>query len=163
LGSDALQAMELGVGTFLGMLAGIFYGVYFLVTQRGRQTLNALTYFWFSVLSATLVLLIINLVLRQPLLGYSSRAYLSLVGLGLFSQGMGWLAINFAQGHLPATLVAPTLLGQPVVTALLAGPLLGERLSWLELLGGVTVLVGVYIVHRSRSNTHHRNRSGRNA
>ena len=163
LGSDALQAMELGVGTFLGMLAGIFYGVYFLVTQRGRQTLNALTYFWFSVLSATLVLLIINLVLRQPLLGYSSRAYLSLLGLGLLSQGMGWLAINYAQGHLPATLVAPTLLGQPVITALLAGPLLGERLSLLELLGGGTVLVGVYIVHRSRSNTHHRTGSGRNA
>jgi drug/metabolite transporter (DMT)-like permease len=153
LGSDALQAMAFGLGTFLGMLAGIFYGVYFLVTQRGRQNLNALAYFWFSALSATAVLLIVNLVLRQPLLGYSSQAYLSLLGLGILSQGVGWLAINYAQGHLPATLVAPTLLGQPVVTALLAGPLLGEQLSLLELLGGGTVLMGVYIVHRSRSNS----------
>lgn len=163
LGSDALEAMEFGLGTFLGMLAGIFYGVYFLVTQRGRQTLNALAYFWFSALSATAVLLTINLVLRQPLLGYSSQAYLSLLGLGILSQGVGWLAINYAQGHLPATLVAPTLLGQPVVTALLAGPLLGEQLSLLEVLGGGTVLIGVYIVHRSRSNSRLRTGGARKA
>ena len=162
LGSDALQAMKFGLGTFLGLLAGIFYGAYFLVTQRGRQTLSALAYFWFSALCATIVLLIINLVLRQPLLGYSSQAYLSLLGLGILSQGFGWLAINYAQGHLPATLVAPTLLGQPVVTALLAGPLLGERLTWLEAFGGVTVLVGVYIVHHSRTNTHQRTGRGKN-
>ncbi|TFH37504.1 MAG: DMT family transporter [Anaerolineales bacterium] len=159
MGFDAFQAMTLGLGSLLGMLAGIFYGIYFLVTQHGRQTLSALTYFWYSSLSATLVLLIINLLLRQPLLGYSSRAYLSLLGLGVLSQGIGWLAINYAQGHLRATLVAPTLLGQPVVTALLAGPLLGEQLTWIGILGGATVLTGIYIVHRSRTNPHSQKRS----
>ena len=150
LGFNAQQAFELGLGTFLGLLAGIFYGAYFLVTQRGRRVLDALSYFWFSVLSATLVLLAINLILSQPLLGYPAQAYWSLVGLGVFSQGIGWLAINHAQGHLPATLVAPTLLGQPVITALLAIPLLGERLAGLEVIGGVVVLAGIYLVHRSR-------------
>lgn len=152
LGFDVLQAMELGLGTFLGLLAGIFYGAYFLVTQRGRRSLSALAYFWFSALSATLVLLAINLILRQPLLGYSMQSYLSLLGVGVLSQGIGWLAINYAQGHLPATLVAPTLLGQPVITALLAIPLLGERIAWIEALGGLVVLVGIYLVHRSRTN-----------
>jgi drug/metabolite transporter (DMT)-like permease len=151
LGFDALQAFELGLGTFLGLLAGIFYGAYFLVTQRGRRRLNALAYFWFSVLSSTLILLVINLILGQPLLGYSSDAYLSLLGVGVLSQGLGWLAINYAQGHLPATLVAPTLLAQPVMTAIFAIPILGERLAGLEILGGVIVLTGIYLVHRSRS------------
>jgi drug/metabolite transporter (DMT)-like permease len=159
LGFDALRAMALGIGTFLGLMAGIFYGIYFLVTQRGRRNLSALAYFWFSGLSATLVLLIINLILGQPLSGYSSQAYLSLLGLGVISQGIGWLAINYAQGQLPATLVAPTLLGQPVVTALLAGPLLGETLTWIELLGGVIVLVGIYVVHRSRARSSHQRES----
>jgi drug/metabolite transporter (DMT)-like permease len=152
LGFDAVQAMELGLGTFLGLIAGIFYGAYFLVTQRGRRTLSALAYFWFSVLSGTLVLFVLNLVLRQPLTGYSPQAYLNLVGVGVLSQGIGWLAINYAQGHLPATLVAPTLLGQPVITALVAIPLLGEELAWIEVVGGVVVLGGIYLVHRSRAN-----------
>jgi drug/metabolite transporter (DMT)-like permease len=160
LGFDTFQAMELGLGTFLGLLAGIFYGAYFLVTQRGRRKLSALTYFWFSALSATLLLLCINLILGQPLLGYPKQAYLHLLGLGVLSQGIGWLAINYAQGHLPATLVAPTLLGQPVVTALLALPLLGEHLVWIEVLGGVIVLGGIYLVHRSQANAGKRDQSG---
>ncbi|MBI3975725.1 MAG: EamA family transporter, partial [Armatimonadetes bacterium] len=63
---------------------------------------------------------------------------------------LGYLAITYALGHLPASLVAPTLLGQPVVTAALAGPLLGEVLSWGHAAGGAAVLAGVYLVHRSR-------------
>jgi drug/metabolite transporter (DMT)-like permease len=162
LGFDTFQAVELGLGTFLGLLAGVFYGAYFLVTQRGRRKLSALAYFWFSALSSTCLLLILNLLLGQPLVGYSSQAYLSLLGVGVLSQGIGWLAINYAQGHLPATLVAPTLLGQPVVTALLALPLLGERLAWIEVLGGVIVLGGIYVVHRSRVKPGKRNQSGAN-
>lgn len=65
-------------------------------------------------------------------------------------QVFGWLAINYSQGYLPASIVAPTMLAQPVVTALLAVLLLGERLSFWQILGGATVLIGVYIVHRSR-------------
>ena len=151
LGFDALQAFELGLGTFLGLLAGIFYGAYFLVTQRGRRKLDALAYFWFSVLSSSIILFLINIILGQPLLGHSMNAYLSLVGAGVISQGIGWLAINYAQGHLPATLVAPTLLAQPVMTALLAIPILGESFVGIELIGGAIVLGGIYLVHRSRS------------
>lgn len=150
IGLDALQSMTLGLGTLLGLLAGLFYGGYFLITQVGRRSLSALSYFWFSALSASLLLLAINLALGQPLTGYAPRTYLSLLGLGVVSQGLGWMAINYAQGHLPATTVAPTLLGQPVLTGLLAGPLLGEYLQPLQVLGGGIVLAGIYIVHRSR-------------
>jgi drug/metabolite transporter (DMT)-like permease len=150
LGLDALKSFDLGLGTLFGLIAGVFYGGYFLITQRGRRDLNAITYFWFSVLGAVVVIFIINLALGNPLIGYSSRTYLALIGLGVFSQGLGWLAINYAQGHLPATIVSPTLLGQPVLTGLIAGPVLGEFLEPLQIVGGMAVLLGVYIVHRSR-------------
>ncbi len=153
IGLDAVQSMRLGLGTLLGLLAGLFYGGYFLITQVGRRSLSALSYFWLSALSATLVLLVINLVLAHPLGGYAPHTYLSLLGLGVISQGAGWMAINYAQGHLPATTVASTLLGQPVLTGLLAGPLLGEPLRPLQALGGAVVLLGIYIVHRSRQVT----------
>ncbi len=160
LGFDALQALELGLGTFLGLISGVFYGSYFLVTQRGRRTLSALAYFWFSGASATVLLLVINLMLNQPLFGYSLQSYASLLALGVLGQGLGWMAITYAQGHLPATLVAPTLLGQPVVAAILAFPLLGESLAWVEIFGGLIVLTGIYLVHRSRVNANAKWREG---
>ncbi len=151
LGLDALRSFSLGLGTFYGLLAGVFYGGYFLITQRGRKVLDALDYFWVSSLGSVMVLAIINLLFRQPLTGYPQATYLNLIGLGVISQGLGWFLINYAQGHLPATLVAPTLLGQPVVTGLLAGPMLGELLEPLQIVGGVVVLLGVFWVHRSRA------------
>src|SRR3990170_3090768 len=150
LGLDTLRAPMFGLGSLLGLLAAIFYGGYFLVTQRGRETLDSMTYFWLAALSSSAVLLLLSLLLGLPLVGYDKRTYLNFLGLGVVTQTLGYLAITYAIGHVPASLVAPTLLGQPVVTALLAGPLLGERLSAGHIVGGIAVLAGVYIVHRSR-------------
>ncbi|MCJ7823457.1 MAG: DMT family transporter [Anaerolineales bacterium] len=151
LGFDSLRSLSFDLGALFGLLGGIFYGGYFLVTQHGRRSLDALSYFWVSGVSATAALFIFNLLLNQPMWGFTSETYLNLLALGLISQGVGWLAINYVQGLLPATIVSATLLGQPVVTALLAGSLLGEKLQLHQILGGAAVLLGVYIVHRSRT------------
>jgi drug/metabolite transporter (DMT)-like permease len=151
LGQDALRSFDLGFGTLLGLLAGIFYGSYFLVSQRARQRLDALSYFWLSSLVNSVLLLGLTGLLQEPLLGYSRSTYILLGLLALGPQVFGWLAINYAQGHLPASVVSPTLLGQPVVTAVLAGPMLGESLRPLQVVGGIAVLIGVFVVHRSRS------------
>jgi drug/metabolite transporter (DMT)-like permease len=150
LGLDSLRDLSLGIGTLFGLLGGLFHAGYFLTTQRGRETLDALTYFWLAAVSSTLGLLAVSLALRQPLTGYPTFTYLNFLALGVVTQVFGHLSINYALGYLPASIVAPTLLGQPVVTALLAGPLLGERLSVWQAAGGILVLAGVYAVHRSR-------------
>jgi drug/metabolite transporter (DMT)-like permease len=150
LGLDALSAATLGLGTFLGLMAAIFYGGYFLITQRGRESLDSLTYTWITTASASVALLVLSVVLGQSLTGYTAFSWLDFLALGIVVQVRGWLAINYTQGYLRASIVAPTMLAQPVVTAILAVLLLGETLSIWQVLGGVTVLAGVYIVHRSR-------------
>ncbi|TES90171.1 MAG: DMT family transporter [Anaerolineales bacterium] len=151
LGLESLRSMSLDLGALLGLLAGIFYAAYFLITQLGRKSLDVLSYFWVSGVSATVALFIFNLLLSQPMWGFTSKTYFNLLALGLISQGVGLLAITYVQGLLPATIVSATLLGQPVVTALLAGPLLGEKLQPAQIVGGAAVLLGVYVVHRSRA------------
>ncbi len=150
LGLDTLRAASFGLGSLLGLLAGFFYGSYYLITQRGRETLDSLTYFWPAALTSALSLLVINLALGQPLTSYSTVTCLVFLAQGLVSQVLGYLAINYALGNLPASLVAPTMLGQPVVTAILAVLLLGESLLPWQIVGGIVVLVGIYVVHRSR-------------
>jgi drug/metabolite transporter (DMT)-like permease len=150
LGADLSQGLQFGIGTLLGLLAAVSYGAYYLVTQLGRVYLNTISYFWITVASASLVLLLINLALGNSLVGYNPQTYLAFLGLGVVAQVLGWSSINFAQGYLPASIVAPTLLGQPVVTAFFAVLLLGESFTLAHILGGLLVLIGVYIVHRSR-------------
>lgn len=149
LGVDAMN--DVGLGSFFGLLAGVFYSGYFLITQRSRQRLNALTSFWLAGVSATLLLLVASPLLGQPLTGYPLLTYLNFLALGLVVQVMGQLAISYALGFLPASIVSPTLLIQPVVTAILATYLLDEKLTILHLMGGAAVLGGIYIVHYSRA------------
>jgi drug/metabolite transporter (DMT)-like permease len=146
-GWDVLSRSPLGAGDLLALLAGIFYSGYMLSTQRLRAGMDTLSTLWIVSATGVVLLLAFDLARGLPLAGFSTGAYLALVGLGLVSQVAGWLAINYALGHLPASMVSPTLLGQPIVTALLAVPLLGEQLESRVAIGGLIALVGIYIVN----------------
>lgn len=150
LGIDLNAHFEINRGGMLGLIGSVFYGAYMLTAQRGREQLDTLPFFWLSAAVASVFLLAVCLVLQIPLFDYSDKTYMYLLLLGLVVQGGGWMALTYAQGHLPASMVSPTLLTQPLITAVIAGPLLGEWLSRGEWLGALGVLLGVVIVHRSR-------------
>jgi drug/metabolite transporter (DMT)-like permease len=150
LGTDFLSETTLGIGDLLAITAGVFYAGYFLVTQRGRTHWDTLSYIWIVGLVSSLCLLGISIGFGMPITGYPLQSYLAFLGAALVAQIGGYLAVGYALGHLPASLVAPTMLGQPVVTALLAIPLLGESLQAAQIFGGLAVLAGIYLVHASR-------------
>jgi len=149
-GRDIGAASPSGLGMLLGLAASFFYAGFQLVTQEGRRHLGALPYLWVSTLAAAAMLLAANLVLGRPLAGYDARTWLCFLALGGAVQFLGWLSINYAQGHMRASTVAPALLGQPVITAALAVLLLGETLTRWHVAGGAAALAGIAIVVRSR-------------
>ena len=150
LGVDFSQNSQFGVATLLSLIAAIFYAAYILITQRGRKYLDTLSYFWITTFSAALFLLIINIIFRSSFTGYSTETVIAFLLIGGLIQVVGWLTINYAQGYLPASLVSPTLLGQPVLTAIFASIFFGETFSSGYIIGGLMVLIGVYLVHRSK-------------
>jgi drug/metabolite transporter (DMT)-like permease len=150
LGSDFLLHPSLGYGDLLALLAGLFYAGYLIFTQQGRKHINALPYIWMVSLTGSFFLLLISIGLNMPLTGYSNQTYLAFLGSALVPQVFGYIAIAYALGHLPASVVSPTLIGQPVTTALIAIPLLGEIPHPFQIFGGVFVLFGIFMVHKSR-------------
>jgi len=152
LGGDYLAHPALGYGDLLGLVASVFYAAFFLATQRARDTLSSVAAWWVSTTASAVGLLAASLLLGHGLTGYPAATYAYLLAAALFTQVGGYIAVSYALGRLPASVVAPTLLGQPVLTALLAVPLLGEGLAWGQVLGGVMVLAGVLLVHRQRAN-----------
>ncbi len=145
------QLANFNYGDILAICGSFFYALYLLVTQRVRAGMDTLTFLALSVTASVVVLLITCLVFGTPLSGFGVQAWMSLAALGLFSHLSGYLAINYALGHLRASSVSVTLLGQPVITALLSIPLLGEMLSVQQIVGGTIVLIGVYLVNRRGS------------
>ncbi|NMB89835.1 MAG: DMT family transporter, partial [Chloroflexi bacterium] len=123
------------------------------ITQRGRRFWDSLAYIWLVSLTSAIVLLGVNLSGGQPLAGFSTQTYLSFLGAGLISQVIGYISVGYALGRLPASVVAPTMILQPVITALMAIPLAGEALALPQLAGGLAVLGGIYLVNLSQQTT----------
>ena len=149
VGGDAFRHLSMSYGNLLAVGASVFYAAYILATQRARARVDLLTFMAVSTLSSVLLLLLLNLALGTALTGFPARTWLALAGLGLISQLGGWLAINYALGHLRAAHVSVCLLAQTVVTALLSMPILGEYLKANQVIGGLLVLAGIYSVTQS--------------
>jgi drug/metabolite transporter (DMT)-like permease len=151
MGLNAWRHLDFNLGELLAIGASLAYASYMLTTQRARTHVDTLTFMAISAAASITVLWIACRALGAPLTGYSVKAWSALLGMGLLSQLGGWLAINFALGHLRAAHVSVSLLGQAVVTTLLAMPILGEFPAANQMLGGVLVLVGIYVVNRRKA------------
>jgi drug/metabolite transporter (DMT)-like permease len=149
MGSDFLHHPTFGIGDLMASTAAIFYASYQLITQRGRKHIDPLRYMWLVGLSATIGMFIINLVLGNSFTGYPMQTWLIFFATAIISQMIGYLSITYALGHLPASVVSPTLIGQPILTTILAIPMLGEIPSTLQWIGGAIALAGIYIVNQS--------------
>jgi drug/metabolite transporter (DMT)-like permease len=153
VGADYIHHPTLGAGDFLAMLAALGYAGFFLAMQKSRVKLGVLSSFWFSAAAGAVFLLPICLVLGQPFSGYSSTTYWSFLGMAVVTQIGGYTGINYALGHLPATLVSIIVLMQPAVTAILAALLVDQPIELNQVLGGMFILSGIIIASRSRSRT----------
>lgn len=135
-------------GNMLAIGGSVCFAAYLVTTERVRREMDTLTFNALAIAGSIVCLLVVCLLFRLPLWGYSGRAWASVVGLGLVSQLGAYYALVYALGHLPATTTSVGLLAQVPCTAALAWLLLGEPLTAVQLAGGAVVIAGIYIVTR---------------
>ncbi len=137
-------------GLILGLFAGIFYAGFMMATQSGRKLLDTISFLFISTIATTFFLGVFALLQGLPFTGYANNTWILFIVMGIFIQAGAWFLINFAQGYLPASLVSPTLLAQPVLAGVIAYFLLDEILGFWHVVGGVIVVSGIYMVHFSK-------------
>jgi len=145
-GADTFRHASFGLGDAMAVFASVFFAGYILTTNRVRARADTLTVTTVAVAASAATLLVVCLVMRLPLTGYSAQSWAALAALGLVTQLVGYLCVTYALGRLPATATSIGLLAQAPLTALLAVPFLGETLSVPQIAGGVLVLAGIYVV-----------------
>jgi len=145
-GDFQLQGTEL-IGDALGVVTAMFYAGYQLTVTKLRERVATSTLMAWTGLITAIVLLPIALLTGEQMLPVSVMGWVKLAGLALISQVAGQSLIAYAMAHLPATFSSVGLLFQPVMATLFAWLLLGEAVSALQLAGGITVLIGIRMVH----------------
>ena len=149
MGTDFILHPRFGIGDVMANMTGFFYGGYYLFTERSRVYFDPIRHVFFTGIGASITLFIVNLILQNPLTGFQARTWLVFLASAIISQVIGYMALAYALGHLPASIVAPTMVLQPVVTTLFAIPLLNEIPNIWQGLGGIIALIGIYIINQN--------------
>ena len=135
-----------GKGELLAVVASFCYAAFSLTLGRARARSTARqALLWMSIGSLGTFMLL-ELWEKQPLIGFSARAWCGLIGLGVVVQLLAWLLINSGIAHVPIALGALALGFQQIATPFLAAWLLMEPLRPLGLVGGALILCGIYCV-----------------
>jgi drug/metabolite transporter (DMT)-like permease len=147
------RSFGVGVGRPLGDLFGVVtalcYSVYLLTIKRLRDAGcgTATIACWGTTITA-LGLLPIALISGESMIPPDARAWAVLFALALVSHAGGQTLIAYALAQLPAAFSSVALLIEPLVAAIIAWPLFGERLGPIEVTGGALILAGIYVSRR---------------
>jgi drug/metabolite transporter (DMT)-like permease len=136
------------LGDGLGLVTAVFYAAYILSIGRLRAIYSTATIMTWSAVSNTLILLLVALAMGESLWPQSAYAWSVLVALAVVSHVGGQSLIAYALAHLPAAFGSVSRLWQPACAAVLAWALLGEPLSPWQGVGGLVVLVGIFLARR---------------
>ncbi|QKJ32149.1 DMT family transporter [Mucilaginibacter mali] len=145
VGYQDLVGLQFNIGIPLAIAASILYAIYILLTKNVLQRTDTLTFMFYNMLGAAVFLLLVNLIQGAPLTNFPAATWGYFIGMGLICQLAGWITINYAISLLPATKTSVALLGQTVVTALIAAIMLHEKLQVKEIVGCMVVLAGIAI------------------
>jgi drug/metabolite transporter (DMT)-like permease len=127
----------------LAVLSGILYSIYLLVSKKALSEADVLSFMIISLSSSAIYLGIVCLLLQEPFFGFTDLGWLVLFIQAVVCQLMAWLSISYATKHMRATRISLSLLGQAVLTSILAWLFLDEQITLNMIIGGIILLLGI--------------------
>lgn len=136
------------LGDVLALLAALAMGAYLIIGRQLRSRIDIGSYLTVIYSGAAVMLLVATLVAGYSLTGYSSFTYIMLILLAVVPQLIGHSSLNIALRLIPVTFVAVAILGEPIGATILGYFILDEVPTWMEIVGGLLILGGIFMVLR---------------
>jgi drug/metabolite transporter (DMT)-like permease len=135
-------------GDFLALLGSICAAMYLLLGRNLRRKLSLLAYVIICYGSAAIILWGLVIALGLQIVGFSSGTYAAFAGMALISQIIGHTSYNWALKWFSASMIAVSLLGEPIGATILAYIIFDESLTWAKFIGGSLILAAIYLAAR---------------
>ena len=155
------MAMLVGFGFFLDLnfdnafilavLSGILYSIYLLVSKKALSHIDVLSFMTISLIASSLYLAVVCIWMNEPFSGFSNSGWLVLLTQAIVCQLMAWLSVSYATQHMRPTRVSLSLLGQAVLTSILAWAFLDEKITINMVIGGIILLLGIRITFYTKT------------
>ncbi len=133
-------------GNFLAFISGILAGLYYLGGRKHRKNISLPTYAFIVYFSSAVVMWLVVLTQGLEYRSIPNSEFQLFFLMALVPTLLGHTMQNWALAFLPAYVISITLLAEPIGSGLLAWYIFSEVPSLGVLVGGLIVLVGVYVV-----------------
>ncbi len=138
-------------GNFLALAGAWAVSGYIIIGRKVRAKISLIPYIFLVYGISAIALIVMMLAAGESPRGYPAQTYGWIFLLAVFPQLIGHSTYNWALRYLPASFVAITTLAEPVGSAVLAYFILSERPTTGVLLGGLLILIGIYLAARPRN------------
>jgi len=150
---NALVSGKFGTpGDILILISAPNWAVFTILSRRGLKTYPAALMMFYVMAFGWLFSSILFVAGRgwESIHNIATDGWLALGFLGVFCSGVAYIFWYDALKVLPVAQVGTYLYIEPVVTVIVAFLLLGERITLAGVLGGAVILLGIYLVNRTK-------------
>lgn len=148
---SSLSVGEFGnFGDILIFISAINWAVFSVISRRGLKKHSA-ALMMFYVMAAGWFMISIPFFIGPSVYDLQALSLYSLLGLlflGIFCSGIAYIFWYDALKSIPASQVGVFLYLEPFVAVIVAAFLLGESIILASLIGGILILIGVWMVNR---------------
>ncbi len=145
ISSLGIANKEALIGDILALIGAIMASGYLITGSIMREKMDTFKYI-LIVYPVTAVLLSIFLLFGDfKLTGFKATSWLNIFLLGTVSQLIGHTAFNWALKHLKTSMVAISILGEPIGASILAFLFFKETISLTQFLGIICIFTAITI------------------
>ena len=146
---DSLALAGRGVaGDFMAMGASAFYAGYVITLSKVRKRVSIVAVMALSCAASAAVLWPLAAAVETQIWPQTLNGWLAAAGMVVLVHFGGQMLIAMSLAHVSAGLVATMFLAQPIIPALVAWMLFGERVTLIQFAGAAALLAGLEISRR---------------
>jgi drug/metabolite transporter (DMT)-like permease len=136
-------------GDFLILISAINWAVFSVISRRGLQNYPAALMMFFVMGFGWIFLTLMFLLARGwgDLKDLTLNGWIGVLFLGIFCSGLAYIFWYDALKLIPATRVGAFLYFEPFIAVSVAAFILDENIISVALIGGVVILIGVWMVN----------------
>ncbi|MBW4454051.1 MAG: DMT family transporter [Nostoc indistinguendum CM1-VF10] len=139
------------LGDVLGFITAIFIATYLLLIEQLQARFTTATIMLWRCGVTTMFLLPILPFIEERLFPYSWMGWFFIIFQALFCQVLGQGLITYSLSRISSSVVAVTLLLNPVLSSIFAWFIFSEQVGLFDWATFVIVLVGIYLAQSSQS------------
>lgn len=134
------------LGLASGLTAAVFYSVYIVIGNRRLKQVDSMVTTVYVCASAAVVFLVTGLASGSLIWNLPYQGWLAIIGIALLPTIVGIMGFFAGMSRIGASSASIISTAEPVITVLLSVILLNEKITPLQIGGGILILSGILIL-----------------